>query len=45
MAKQIKVSKRAMVSEHARIIPKLRKAGLRKEARRQAKELKELRRK
>jgi len=38
----IKVSKKEMLKEHKRIIPELKKAGLKKEANTQAEELKEL---
>ncbi len=41
--KKIKVSKKEMIEEHERIVPKLRKAGLKSEAKRQSKELKQLR--
>ncbi len=40
--KQIKVSKKEMLKEHKRIVPELRHAGLKKEARVQAREFKEL---
>lgn len=43
--KQIVVSKMSMLKEHKRIIPQLKKAGLTKEAKRQSKELKELKNK
>lgn len=43
--KKYKVSKKEMISEHKRIIPQLKKAGLKKEADRQAKELKQIKRK
>lgn len=43
--KTIKVSKKEMLEEHKRIIPELKKAGLKKEAKKQAKELKELKKK
>ena len=45
MAKTYKVTKKEMVKEHKRIIPELRKAGLKKEASRQAKELKSIKKK
>ena len=45
MAKTYKVTKKEMVKEHKRIIPELRKAGLKKEANRQAKELKSIKKK
>ena len=35
----MKVSKKEMIKEHSRIIPELKKAGLREEAIKQAKEL------
>lgn len=41
-AKKILVSKMAMLKEHKRIIPELKKAGLKKEAKDQAKEYKQL---
>jgi len=40
--KKIKVSKSEMIAEHKRIVPELRKAGLKKEAAKQSRELKEL---
>ena len=43
--KQIKVSKKEILKEHKRIIPELKHAGLREEALKQAKEVKELRKK
>lgn len=43
MAKKIRVSKREMIEEHERIVPKLKRAGLHGEARKQSKELKSLR--
>ncbi len=43
--KTYRVSKKEMIKEHKRIVPELRKAGLKKEAKRQAKELKEIKRK
>lgn len=43
MSKKIKVSKREMIEEHERIVPKLRKAGLKAEAKKQSAELKRLR--
>ena len=39
------VSKKEMIQEHKRIIPELRKAGLKKEANKQAKELEEIKKK
>ena len=45
MAKTYKVSKSEMVKEHSRIIPELKKAGLKKEACKQTKELKEIKKK
>lgn len=44
-AKKILVSKMAMLKEHKRIIPELKKAGLKKEANRQMTEFKELKKK
>lgn len=44
LKKTIKVSKEEILEEHKRIVPELRKAGLKKEANRQAEELKELKR-
>lgn len=41
----MQVSKKEMLTEHKRIVPELRRAGLKKEANMQAKELAELRRK
>lgn len=43
--KTYKVSKKEMVKEHKRIIPELKKAGLKKEAKRQSKELKQIKKK
>lgn len=43
MSKKIKVSKREMIEEHKRIVPKLKRAGLKGEAEKQSKELKRLR--
>jgi hypothetical protein len=43
--KNIKLNKEELVKEHKRIVPELRKHGLKREALRQAKELKELKRK
>lgn len=43
--KTYKVSKKEMVKEHKRIIPKLKKAGLTKEAKKQSKELKQIKKK
>lgn len=40
--KKILISKKMLLKEHKRIIPELKKAGLKKEATDQAKELKEL---
>lgn len=45
MANTYKVSKSEMVKEHSRIIPELKKAGLKKEACKQTKELKEIKKK
>ncbi len=45
MAKTYKVSKKEMVSEHKRIIPELKKAGLKKEACKQTKELQSIKKK
>lgn len=39
------VSKEEMLKEHKRIIPELRQAGLKKEASKQAKELKQIKKK
>ena len=44
-SKQILVSRMSMLKEHKRIIPELKKAGLKKEAGKQAKEYKELKNK
>lgn len=41
----MKVSKKEMIREHKRIIPALKKAGLKKEANRQSKELKSIKKK
>lgn len=43
--KKYQVSKREMLAEHKRIIPELKKAGLKKEAKRQSKELKSIKKK
>lgn len=43
--KTYKVSKKEMIAEHKRIIPELKKAGLKKEAGRQAKELSKIKKK
>lgn len=43
--KTYRVSKREMIKEHTRIVPELKKAGLKREALRQAKELKEIKKK
>lgn len=43
--KTYKVSKREMMAEHKRIVPELKKAGLKSEALKQAKELKEIKKK
>lgn len=40
MNKKILVSRMGMIKEHKRIIPELKKAGLKKEAKEQAKDLK-----
>lgn len=40
--KKITVSKREMLEEHKELVPKLRHAGLKKEAEKQEKELKSL---
>lgn len=45
MAKTYKVSKKEMLEEHKRIVPELIKAGLKKEAKRQSKELKSIKKK
>jgi hemerythrin len=41
----LKVSKKELVKEHKRIVPMLKKAGLKKEAKEQAEELKEIKKK
>lgn len=43
--KTYRVSKQEMLKEHKRIIPELKKAGLKKEANKQAKELKSIKKK
>ena len=43
--KTYKVSKKEMMAEHKRIIPELRKAGLKKEAAKQSKELSKIKKK
>ena len=43
--KKYKVSKKEMIKEHKRIIPELKKAGLRKEAAKQLKELRGIKKK
>ena len=43
--KTYKVNKKEMVKEHTRIIPKLKSHGLKSEALRQAKELKQIKKK
>jgi hypothetical protein len=43
--KMICESKKSMVKEHERLVPELRKSGLKKEANKQAKELKEYKKK
>lgn len=43
--KEYKVSKKEMLKEHKRIIPELKKAGLKEEALKQAKELKQIKKK
>ena len=45
MPKEIKCNKKEMVEEHKRIVPELKKAGLKKEATKQEKEYKELKKK
>jgi len=45
MAKTYKVNKKEMLEEHKRIIPKLKKKGLKAEALKQAKELKQIKKK
>lgn len=45
MAKTYKVKKSEMLKEHKRIIPKLQEAGLYKEAAKQLKELKQIKKK
>lgn len=43
--KTYKVSKKEMIKEHKSIIPKLKKAGLKKEASKQSRELKQIKKK
>lgn len=43
--KTYKVNKKEMLKEHKRIIPELKKAGLKSEALRQTKELKQIKKK
>jgi hypothetical protein len=43
--KTYKVSKKEMIKEHKRIVPELKKAGLKTEALKQARELEEIKKK
>lgn len=43
MAKMLRMSKRELIVEHKRIVPKLKKAGLKSEYKKQSAELKRLR--
>ena len=45
MTKEYKVSKKEMIAEHKRIVPELKQAGLKKEATKQAKELRSIKKK